>query len=263
MAQDSGFALALERGITLGDIGTRIVEENDLTRVWEVRLEPGEELGFHIHYHPYYVVSLGGGANEIETIFGEKIATDEPLGHTVFINEQRAIHKLTNRSDQTYLSRLIEFKSVRWVYEDDPSNPAPQQVEGGGAPEGYEAAFKEILTHASSLPWSPKSLPGLSQKMLWRNEETGASIALIRFEKGVGIPNAHSHASNQFMFCLSGQYRYIPTGTTLVAGSFYCNPIGSVHGPTIADETTVFLEIYDGPHYPVQPPWYTNEEDAH
>ena len=65
------------------------------------------------------------------------------------------------------------------------------------------------------------------------------------------------------MFCLSGQYRYIPTGTTLVAGSFYCNPIGSVHGPTVADETTVFLEIYDGPHYPVQPPWYTNEEDAH
>ncbi|MBD0413892.1 DUF4437 domain-containing protein [Tianweitania sp. Rool2] len=98
--------------------------------------------------------------------------------------------------------------------------------------------------------------------MLWRNEESGASIALIKFEKGVGIPNAHAHASNQFMYCLSGQYRYIPTGTTLVAGSFYCNPVGSVHGPTVADETTVFLEIYDGPHYPVQPPWYTDASDA-
>ena len=261
MSEDFGFARAAERGITLGQIGHRIVEENDLTRVWEVRLEPGEELGFHIHYHPYCVISLGGGANRIETIFGEEIATDEPLGHTVFIDQKRPIHKLKNVSDTLYLSRLIEFKAQRWVYDDDPSNARPQA--DGSAPEGYAAAFREILTQTADLPWEPKSLEGLSQKMLWRNEETGASIALIRFEKGVGIPNAHAHASNQFMFCLSGRYRYIPTGTTLVAGSFYCNPVGSVHGPTIADETTVFLEIYDGPHYPVQPPWYTDPKDAH
>lgn len=262
MSHIGGFAIAQERGIVLGDICHTIVEENDLTRVWEVRLEPGETLGFHIHYHPYYVVSLGGGANEIETIHGEKLSTDEPLGHTVFIDQRRAIHRLTNRSDTTYLSRLIEFKAVRWTYDDDPANAKPEMAPGEGAPEGYEAAFREILTQTADIPWSPKTLPGLSQKMLWRNEETGASIALIRFEKGVGIPDAHAHASNQFMYCLSGKYRYIPTGTTLVAGSFYCNPKGSVHGPTIADETTVFLEIYDGPHYPVQPPWYTSEDDA-
>lgn len=261
MNDDFGFATARERGITLGPIGHRILEENDLTRVWEVRLEPGEELGFHIHYHPYYVVSLGGGTNQIDTILGQTIMTEEPLGHTVFIDQKRPIHKLTNKSDQVYLSRLVEFKAQRWSYDDDPSNARPE--EGQIAPEGFEAAFKEILTPTMDLPWEPKSLKGLSQKMLWRNEETGASIALIRFEKGVGIPNAHAHASNQFMFCLSGKYRYIPTGTTLVAGSFYCNPVGSVHGPTIADETTVFLEIYDGPHYPVQPPWYTDPKDAH
>lgn len=261
MSEDFGFALAKERGITLGQIGHRILEENELTRVWEVRLEPGEELGFHIHYHPYYVISLGGGSNQIETIFGQTIGTEEPLGHTVFIDQKRAIHKLTNTSDEVYLSRLVEFKAQRWTYADDPSNAKPEAVEA--APEGFAAAFKEILTHTVDLPWEPKSLKGLSQKMLWRNEETGASIALIRFEKGVGIPNAHAHASNQFMFCLSGKYRYIPTGTTLVAGSFYCNPVGSVHGPTIADETTIFVEIYDGPHYPVQPPWYTDPKDAH
>lgn len=260
MKKDHGFALARERGIALGTIGHRIVEENDLIRVWEVKLEPGEELGFHIHYHPYYVVSLSGGANEIETIFGDHIATSEPTGHTVFIDEKRAIHKLTNRSDVTYLSRLIELKSVQWTYEDDPANERPDF--SADIPAGYEAAFKEILTHTADLPWEPKSLPGLYQKMLWRNEETGASIALIRFDKGVGIPDPHSHPSNQFMFCLSGKYRYIPTGTTLVAGSFYFNPQGSVHGPTIADEATIFLEMYDGPHYIMQPPWYTDPKDA-
>ncbi|OXR48291.1 cupin [Pusillimonas sp. T2] len=112
------------------------------------------------------------------------------------------------------------------------------------------------------MEWRAKSLPGLYEKMLWRNEETGASIALIKFEKGTSIPKPHSHASNQFMFCLSGRYEYTSTGVTLVAGSFYCNPKGNVHGPTIAHEDTVVIEIYDGPHYPQVPDWYTNAADA-
>ena len=88
--------------------------ENEFVRVWEVNLEPGETLDFHIHYHPYLVISLGGGKNEIETIFGEHIKTDEPLGSTVFINDMRAVHRLTNRAKVPYLSRLIELKHVRW-----------------------------------------------------------------------------------------------------------------------------------------------------
>ena len=49
----------------------------------------------------------------------------------------------------------------------------------------------------------------------------------------------------------------------LTAGSFYCNPKGNVHGPAIAHEETVVIEIYDGPHYPQKPSWYTDERDAH
>ncbi len=120
----------------------------------------------------------------------------------------------------------------------------------------------ELLLQAGEMAWREKSLPGISEKMLWRNEETGASIALIRFNKGSGIPKPHLHASNQFMFCLEGRYEYTSTGVVLVAGSFYCNPKGNVHGPALAHEDTVVLEIYDGPHYPVMPDWYTDEQDA-
>jgi quercetin dioxygenase-like cupin family protein len=112
------------------------------------------------------------------------------------------------------------------------------------------------------MPWREKSLKGVHEKMLWRNEETGASIALIKFDKGVGIPQPHYHASNQFMFCLQGRYEYTSTGVMLTAGSFYCNPKGNVHGPAIAREETVVVEIYDGPHYPEKPSWYTDERDA-
>jgi quercetin dioxygenase-like cupin family protein len=122
--------------------------------------------------------------------------------------------------------------------------------------------LQEILLQTGDLEWVEKSLAGLSHKMLWRDPETEASIALVRFEKGSGIPSAHRHASNQFMFCLSGRYVYLPTGTTLTPGSFYMNPKGVVHGPTRAEETSVLLEVYDGPHYPERPDFYDNDEDA-
>jgi 2,4'-dihydroxyacetophenone dioxygenase len=122
--------------------------------------------------------------------------------------------------------------------------------------------FQEILLQTDDLEWVEKSLAGLSHKMLWRDEKTEASIALVRFELGTGIPSAHSHASNQFMFCLSGRYVYLPTGTTLTKGSFYWNPKGSVHGPTLAEETSVLLEMYDGPHYAERPSYYDNDADA-
>ena len=121
----------------------------------------------------------------------------------------------------------------------------------------------EILIHSETVSWRAKSLNGVSEKMLWRNEATGASIALIKFDKGASIPEPHLHASNQFMYCLRGHYEYTATGVTLKAGSFYCNPKGNVHGPTLAHEETVVLEVYDGPHYPQKPSWYTDERDAH
>lgn len=122
--------------------------------------------------------------------------------------------------------------------------------------------FREILLQTSDLDWVDKTLAGLSHKALWRNEDTGASISLVRFQAGSGIPSRHSHASNQFMFCLSGRYTYLPTGITLTAGSFYWNPQGSLHGPTRAEEESVLLEVYDGPHYPTQPDWYSSPDDA-
>ena len=102
--------------------------------------------------------------------------------------------------------------------------------------------FREILLQVQDLEWLEKTLAGLTHKPLWRNDETGASISLVRFRRGSGIPSRHSHASNQFMFCLSGRYTYLPTGLTLTEGSFYWNPKGSLHGPTHADEDTVLLE---------------------
>lgn len=120
----------------------------------------------------------------------------------------------------------------------------------------------EVHVNTEKMDWDSKSLEGLFDKMLFRNEETGATIALIKFEKGAGIPMKHEHASNQFMYMLSGKYQYTETGITLEPGDYYANAKGNFHGPTVALEETVFLEIYDGPHYPSRPEFYDNDEDA-
>ena len=114
MSDIYGLKAAKERGAVLGEVGDKILFENEHIRMWEVRLEPGQTIDFHIHHHPYLVVSLGGGENEIETIFGEKIPTQEPAGSFVFIDKIRPVHRLTNKSNVTYLSRLIEMKSITW-----------------------------------------------------------------------------------------------------------------------------------------------------
>lgn len=132
----------------------------------------------------------------------------------------------------------------------------------GDANDDTYGRFTEILLNTADIEWAEKTLEGLSHKMLWRNDETGASIALVRFEKGSGIPSRHAHASNQFMFCLKGRYRYLPSEITLTEGSFYWNPAGCTHGPTVAEEESILFEVYDGPHYPTQPDWYTSPSDA-
>ena len=114
MTDRTGIATAAAKGVKLGEIGQKIVLENEHVRIWQIDLEPGETIDFHIHYHPYIIVSLGGGENEIETIFGDKITTNEPLGSLVFMNEMRPVHRLTNRAAVPYRSRLIELKHIRW-----------------------------------------------------------------------------------------------------------------------------------------------------
>jgi hypothetical protein len=94
-----GMAEAAKRGIKLGAVGQRIVLENEHVRIWEINLNPGEATDFHIHYRPYVVISLGGGENEIETIFGDRIKTVEELGSTVFIHEMRAVRR-GDRTDE-------------------------------------------------------------------------------------------------------------------------------------------------------------------
>ena len=93
-----------------------------------------------------------------------------------------------------------------------------------------DASREEFL--AATLPgsWEPYGFPGLRVRDLW-SREGGISIALLSFEKGAGIPRRHRHASNQFMYSLSGRYAYTSSGLELRPGDFYWNPMATITGP--------------------------------
>ena len=117
-----------------------------------------------------------------------------------------------------------------------------------------QGELKELIVRAEEddTGWVERT-PGAFMKMIWEDPETGASFALFKVGKGAGIPRSHIHASNQFMYCLKGRYIYTASDLVLTPGTFYWNPKDNPHGPTLAEEDSLLLEVYDGPHYYQEP----------
>ncbi len=130
------------------------------------------------------------------------------------------------------------------------------------APDTSMMKTLEVLIRTQELDpakWIDFPEYGFRQYFLSKNADTGASIALLEYQKGGRIPVKHSHASNQFMYCLEGDYEYTDSRLRLTPGSFYMNPKDHPHGPTIAHERSVLIEIYDGPHYYEKPVFHTDQ----
>ncbi|MFJ4268636.1 cupin domain-containing protein [Paenarthrobacter nicotinovorans] len=122
--------------------------------------------------------------------------------------------------------------------------------------------MSEILIDTNALDpegWIDFPEYGFRQYFLFKDPQTGASVAILDYEPGGQIPTKHTHASNQSMFCLQGDYEYIDSGIRLKPGSFYSNPKDHPHGPTIAHERSLLIEIYDGPHYYETPEYHTED----
>jgi beta-alanine degradation protein BauB len=100
-----------------GDIGTRMLFENDRIRVWEVRLEPGESVHRHEHKHDYVQVMIEGdkiAANidpqSVGRWAGEAyVEADVEVGKTIWA-EAGSVHDTINTGGQTFYEILVELK---------------------------------------------------------------------------------------------------------------------------------------------------------
>src|SRR5207237_719150 len=94
-----------------GPVAQRILFENDRVRVWEIVLEPGEELAVHTHELDYVVVNIEtsqmearehtGQLRQVEPLAGDVSWTSPAGGQT---------HSLLNKGKTRYVNRLIELK---------------------------------------------------------------------------------------------------------------------------------------------------------
>jgi hypothetical protein len=101
----------------LGDVGTRLVWENDRVRIWEMLLEPGERSDVHEHTLDYLLIPLAGDriAVEVEpdTAGDYRVSGDfpVPIGKANFI-ARGGIETAVNTGTETYREILIELKDA-------------------------------------------------------------------------------------------------------------------------------------------------------
>ncbi len=92
-----------------GPVGSRILFENELVRVWEVSVEPGEQLPLHHHILPYLVVTIEPTHVRVIEHDGQIYEPMDNPGSITF-REAGQIHELHNLSTKRYVNRVIEIK---------------------------------------------------------------------------------------------------------------------------------------------------------
>lgn len=91
-------------------LGTSLWFENERTRVWEVRLEPGERGPFHAHTTDYFWTVVDGGKGLQRRDDGSYAVRDYQVGDTLYLEnspESPMIHDLENVGET-----LLRFVTV-------------------------------------------------------------------------------------------------------------------------------------------------------
>jgi beta-alanine degradation protein BauB len=95
-----------------GRVGTRLLSETDRVRVWEIRLSPGERIGFHRHVLDYFWTAVTAGRARSRTEDGSVVEAVYAAGdtrHFVYGRGEFKIHDLENIGDADLWFTTVEF----------------------------------------------------------------------------------------------------------------------------------------------------------
>ena len=95
----------------LGPVATTLLFENELVRVWEMRLAPGERSDRHRHEHPYVICVLEGSRIDAEIEGTGRIEIPVQPG-SVFFVPPGSTETAINGSDGLFREILIELKAT-------------------------------------------------------------------------------------------------------------------------------------------------------
>jgi beta-alanine degradation protein BauB len=93
-------------------VGTRLLSETDRVRVWEIRLKPGERIGFHRHVLDYFWTVITPGRALSRSEDGSTVETEYVGGQTQHLSygsNEYKIHDLENIGNTELIFTTVEF----------------------------------------------------------------------------------------------------------------------------------------------------------
>jgi quercetin dioxygenase-like cupin family protein len=77
--------------------------------------------------------------------------------------------------------------------------------------------------------WTPLDIPGVSMKVLFKDEASGAMTVITKMDAGAVIPaHFHTHA-DETVFVLDGDF--VEDGESHGPGAYFVGKAGTPHGP--------------------------------
>lgn len=95
-----------------GCVGQRLLSETDRVRVWEIRLQPGERIGFHRHVLDYFWTAVTAGRGRQHGHDGSTVEHSYVAGetrHEVHPAGHYKVHDLENIGDAEMIFTTVEF----------------------------------------------------------------------------------------------------------------------------------------------------------
>lgn len=102
----------LEAGAFNPRVGTRLLSETDRVRVWEIRLAPGERIGFHRHVLDYFWTAVTPGRALSRQGDGTLVEATYAAGqtqHSAYERGASKVHDLENIGDTELVFTTVEF----------------------------------------------------------------------------------------------------------------------------------------------------------
>ena len=95
-----------------GCVGTKLLSEDDRVRVWEIRLRPGERIGFHRHVLDYFWTAVTPGRARSHQQDGSTIESEYEVGetrHERYGPGEFKVHDLENTGSYELVFTTVEF----------------------------------------------------------------------------------------------------------------------------------------------------------
>jgi quercetin dioxygenase-like cupin family protein len=110
-------------------VGSTLLSENERSRVWIIRLAPGERIGFHRHVLDYFWTAVSGGRARQHVHDGTTVEYTYAPGetrHETYGKGEFKVHDLENLSDAEMVFMTVEFKDSANQPMDLPAGVRPQ-----------------------------------------------------------------------------------------------------------------------------------------